>query len=112
MIIPADQLESTKTALRELVDERTSASHGDYTDEEIAKDDLDLGDIEKIRTVHDVFMFLRDQGERDVFVEYASCLDPLDGFKVDGKEWPDEEDEDAFRQYLTKTYGIAPKEFP
>jgi hypothetical protein len=46
-----DQLESAKAILRDLIDERTSALHNDYTDEEIANDDLDLGDIEKIKTV-------------------------------------------------------------
>lgn len=112
MTIPVDQLESTMTILRELVYERTSAPHGDYTDEETANDDLDLRDIEKIKTVHDAFMFLRDQGQRIFFVEYASCLDPLHGFKVQGKEWPHDEDEKSFRNYLTETYGITKKDFP
>jgi hypothetical protein len=31
---------------------------------------------------------------------------------VDGKEDPDAEDETAFRDYLQRTYGINPREFP
>ena len=45
-------------------------------------------------------------------MEYQSCLDPLDGFKVEGKKWPDETDEPAFGAYMTATYGLAPKEYP
>lgn len=111
MKIPADQLESTKTALRDLIDERGSGPWGEESDEELGQDQQDREDIDRIETVRDVYRFLRDQGDRTVFVEYASCLDPLDGFKVEGKEWPDEEDEEAFREYLTATYGIAKKEF-
>jgi len=111
MKIPANQLESTKTALRYLIDERTSSPFGGYSDEELSRDDQDYEDIERIETVIDVYRFLRDQGDREYFVEYASCLDPLDGFQVEGKECPDEEDEEAFRAYLTDTYGIEKKEF-
>jgi hypothetical protein len=111
MKIPADRLKSTKTALRHLIDERTSSPFGGYSDEELGRDDQDHEDIERIETVFDAYQFLRDQGDRTVFVEYASCLDPLDGFKVEGKEEPDEDDEEAFREYLTATYGIAKKEF-
>ena len=111
MELPADLLESTKTALRHLIDERTSAPWASYSDEEVARDDQDYEYIEKIKTVFDVYQFLRDQGAQTIFVEYASCLDPLGGFKVMGKEEPDEDDEKAFRAYLTKTYGIAKKEF-
>lgn len=111
MKISADQLESTKTALRHLIDERASSPWGGDSDEESGRDDQDYEDIERVETVFDVYRFLRDQGDRECFVEYASCLDPLDGFKVEGKEWPDEEDEEAFREYLTATYGINKKEF-
>jgi hypothetical protein len=110
MKIPADQLESTKTALRHLIDERTSSPFGGYSDEDLDRCDQDYEDIERLETVFDVYRFLRSQGARTVFIEYASCLDPLDGFKVEGKE-PDEDDEEAFREYLTATYGIAKKEF-
>jgi len=49
---------------------------------------------------------LQQQGGRRLLVEYASCLDPLGGFKVEGKEDPDESDEEAFRNYLKNTYGL------
>jgi hypothetical protein len=110
--IPANQLDGTKTALRHLLDERTSAPCASYSDEDLQQDDQDYEDIDKIKTVLDVFTFLRDQGGQECFVEYASCLDPLGGFKVEGKGWPDAEDEDAFRNYLTTTYGIPKKDFP
>ena len=111
MKLPRHWLESAKQTLCYLVDERTSG-FGGYGDEEIATDNQDYEDIKKIETVWDVFIFLRDQGSRTYFVEYQSCLDPLDGFKVEGKEWPDLTDEPAFRAYMTATYGIAPKEYP
>ncbi len=113
MDIPLDQLESTKMALGHLVDERTTW-FGGYSDEERSTDDQDYEDIEKIKTVYDVFRFLRDQGGRTVFVEYASCLDPLGGFKVAGKsdDEIDERDEEAFRAYLRNVYRIPKKEFP
>jgi hypothetical protein len=111
MKIPADRLESTKTALRHLIDERTSAPWASYGDEDVAQDDQDYEDIDKIKTVFDVYQFLRDQGRRTVFVEYASCLDPLSGFKVTGEEEREGDEEDAFRAYLTQTYGIPKKEF-
>jgi len=112
MEIPADQLEGVKTALDHLIQERTSAPWASYSDDELNRDKRDCEDIEGIKTVRDVFEFLRDQGGQTVFVEYASCLDPLGGFKVDGKEYPDEEDEEAFRSYLVATYNIPKKEFP
>lgn len=105
-------LESTKRALRHLIDERTSAPWASYSDEELARDEQDYEDIDKLKTVHEVFEFLRDQGGRTHFVEYAQCLDPLSGFSVEGKEWPDANDEQAFRAYLIKTYGIEKKNFP
>ncbi len=111
MKIPDDQLESTKQCLRHLIDERSSAPWASYSDEDLATDDQDYEDIERITTVSEVFMFLRDQGSREVFVDYASCLDPLDGFEVYGKEYPDEDDEEAFRNYLSETYGIKKSEF-
>ncbi len=97
--------------LRCLVDERTSAPWASYSDEDLEHDQQDYEDVEKIETVLDVLRFLRDQGSQNLFVEYASCLDPLGGFKVVDKECPDEEDEEAFREYLTATYGIGKKEF-
>jgi hypothetical protein len=111
MKIPEDQLESTKECLRHLVDERTSAPWASYSGDDLAIDEQDYEDIEHITTVLDVFLFLRDQGRREYFVEYASCLDPLGSFKVSGKEWPDEDDEEAFRDYLSETYGIKKSEF-
>lgn len=110
--IPRSELESTKCRLRELIDERTSASWADYDDEDISQRDQDLEDIEKLETVLDVLRFIRDQGGQNCLVEWISCLDPKDGFSVEGKEWPDEEDEDAFRSYLVNTYGIMNEEFP
>jgi hypothetical protein len=57
------------------------------------------------------FFFCETKEGREYFVEYASCLDPLGSFKVSGKEWPDEDDEEAFRDYLSETYGIKKSEF-
>ena len=111
MKIPDNEIESTKQCLRRLIDERTSAAWALYSDEDLETDNQDYEDIESIETVFDVFMFLRDQGSVGSFVEYASCLDPLGSFNVVGKEWPDEDDEEAFRNYLTETYGIKKSEF-
>jgi hypothetical protein len=114
MKIPARQLKRTKTALRNLITERGSPPWpwGDGgSAEELRKDQQDLEQIDRIETVRDVFQFLREQGDRTVFVKYASCLDPLGGFKVEG-EVDLKEDEEDFREYLTATYGIGKSEFP
>jgi hypothetical protein len=36
-------------------------------------------------------------------------LDPLDQFAIPGKEYPEERDEGAFRDYLRTTYGVNPQ---
>ncbi len=110
MKIPADRLKRTKNALRLLIDERTSAPWAIYSDEDLARGDRDYEEIESIETVFDVHQFLRDLGITN-FVEYASCLDPLSGFKVTGEEEREGDEEEAFRAYLTQTYGIPKKEF-
>jgi hypothetical protein len=113
MKIPARQLKRTKTALRNLITERGFeewAWGGGGSDEERRKEEQDFEQIDGIQTVRDVFRFLREQGDRTVFVKYASCLDPLGGFKVEGDL--DKEDEEDFREYLTATYGIGKNEFP
>lgn len=107
MTIPEDELAQIRRQLTHLIDERSSDD-----DDEIETDEQDLEDIQSLKTVLDVFRFLRDQGGRTCFVEWASCLDPLSKFVVDGKEDPDAEDETAFRDYLQRTYGINPREFP
>jgi hypothetical protein len=117
MKIPARQLKRTKTALRNLINERGSNRwpwpFGDGgSDDELRKDQEDLEQIDRIQTVRDVFRFLREQGDRTFFVKYASCLDPLGGFKVEGEVDLDKEDEEDFREYLTATYGIGKNEFP
>ena len=112
MKIPPDELESTKDSLRRLIDERTSAPWAEYDDDELSQDNQDYEDIDGIETVFDVLMFLRDQGGRTVLTEYNSCLDPLGKFEPSNGEYVDESDEVAFREYLSKTYGIDPKEFP
>jgi hypothetical protein len=106
MQIPPDRLESTRQALHNLVDERTSAPWADYSEEDLNTDEQDRNDIERIKTVADVLDWLLHQGARTTLVEWASCLDPLDGFRVEGKEYPDEADEEAFRAYLRQTYGL------
>ena len=106
MQIPPDRLESTRQALHNLVDERTSAPWADYSEEDLNTDEQDRNDIERSKTVADVLDWLLHQGARTTLVEWASCLDPLDGFRVEGKEYPDEADEEAFRAYLRQTYGL------
>lgn len=112
MTIPEDQIDDVRQQLTWLIDERTSAQWVSYSDEEIESDQQDVEDIQNLKTVLDVLRFLRDQGDRTCFVEWASCLDPLSRFVVDGKEEPDAEDETAFRDYLQRTYGIHQREFP
>lgn len=107
MQIPPDKLEWTKRALDNLVDERSSAPWADYSEEDLSRDEQDREDIEKIQAVADVLEWLQHQGGRTLLIEYASCLDPLGGFKVEGKEDPDEDDEDAFRAYLKTTYSVT-----
>lgn len=107
MLIPPDRLEWTKRALHNLIDERSSAPWADYSEDDRDRDQQDREDIEKIQTVVDVLKWLQQQGGRTLLVEYASCLDPLGGFKVEGKESPDESDEKAFRDYLKNTYGLS-----
>ena len=106
MQIPPAQLESTKQALHNLIDELSSAPWADYSEEDFSRDAQDLEDIEKIQTVADVLNWLQQQGGRALLVEYASCLDPLGGLKVEAKVNPDESDEAAFRDYLRKTYNL------
>jgi len=106
MHIPSERLESTKRALHNLVDERMSAAWADYSEEDLNTDEQDREDIEHIKTVADVLDWLLHQGRRTTLVEWASCLYPLDGFRVEGKEYPDETDEGAFRDYLRQTYGL------
>jgi hypothetical protein len=106
MHIPPERLESTKQALHNLVDERTSAPWADYSEEDLNTDEQDRADIERIKTVTDVLSWLLHQGSRKTLVEWASCLDPLDGFRVEGKEHPDEADEEAFRAYLRAIYSL------
>ena len=112
MTIPEDQIDDVRQQLTWLIDERTSAQWASYSDEEIESDQQDLEDIQNLKTVLDVLRFLRDQGDRTCFVEWASCLDPFSRFVVDGKDDPDAEDETAFRDYLQRTYGINQREFP
>ncbi len=106
MQIPPDQLEFTKQALHNLVDERTSAPWADYSEEDVNTDEQDREDIERIKTVADVLDWLLHQGRRTTLVEWASCLDPLDGFKLEEQQYPDENNEHAFRTYLRKTYNL------
>jgi hypothetical protein len=106
MHIPPERLESTKQALHNLVDERTSAPWADYSEEDLNTDEQDRNDIERIKTVADALHWLLHQGARTTLVEWTSCLDPLDGFRVEGKEYPDEADEEAFRAYLRATYSL------
>ena len=112
MTIPEDQIDDVRQQLTLLIEERTSAQWASYDDEEIESDQQDLEDIQSLKTVLDVFRFLRDQGQRTCMVEWASCLDPLGGFVVEGKEDPGPEDEEAFRNYLQRTYSVAACEFP
>ena len=106
MQIAPDQLEFTKLARHNFVDDRTSASWADYSEEDLSKDAQDREDIERIPTVADVLEWLQHRGGRTLLVEYASCLDPLGGFKVEGKEDTDESDEKTFRAYLKNTYKL------
>ncbi len=112
MTIPEDQIDDVRQQLTWLIEERTSAQWASYDDEETESDEQDIEDIQSLKTVLDVFRFLRDQGGRSCFVEWASCLDPLGGFVVEGKDDPGPEDEEAFRNYLQQTYAIAESEFP
>ncbi len=107
MEIPADRLTAIKQTLHNLVDERTSAPWASYSEDELSRDEQDREDIERIKTVGDVYHWLRDQGGRTTFVEWSHCLDPLDDFKVDGRDSPDERDEKAFRAYMKKTYSLS-----
>jgi len=112
MTIPEDELAQIRQQLTHLIDERSSARWSSDDDDEMETDEQDLEDIQSLKTVLDVFRFLRDQGSRTCFVEWAPCLDPLSRFVVDGKEEPDAEDETAFRDYLQRTYDINQREFP
>jgi hypothetical protein len=112
MTIPEDQLAPIRRQLTGLIAERSSAPWAAYDDEDLESDNQDLEDILELKTVLDVLRFLRDQGGRTCFSEWVSCLDPVDGFVVDGKDDPDAEDETAFREYLQRAYGINPREFP
>ena len=112
MTIPDEQLDPIRRQLTSLIAERSSAPWASYDDEELESDEQDLEDIRGLKTVLDIFRFLRDQGGRTCFVEWTSCLDPLDGFAADGKDDPDAGDEKAFRAYLQRTYGIDAREFP
>jgi len=112
MTIPEDQIDDVRQQLTWLIDERTSAQWASYDDEEIESDQQDLEDIQSLKTVLDVLRFLRDQGDRTCFVEWASCLDPLGGFVVEGKDDPEPQDETAFRDYMQRTYNITASEFP
>lgn len=105
-MIPESRLSEIKISLRQLVQERTSAPWVGYGDEEVAQDDYDLDEIEGIRSVGDVVRFLGDIFPEAPLIEFRSCIDYRDGFSVEGKEFPDEEDEDAFRDYLEKEYGV------
>jgi len=105
--IPQARLPVVKSALNRLVDERTSAPWASYSAEDLALDTQDREDIERIRTVADVYEWLKERGQQTAFVEWSHCLDPLQEFRVEGKEWPDENDEAAFRAYLRQTYGLA-----
>jgi hypothetical protein len=107
MEIAKDRLTAIKQSLHNLVDERTSAPWASYSEDELARDEQDREDIERIKTVGDVYQWLRDQGGRTTFIEWLHCLDPLNGFKVDAEGPPDERDENAFRRYLRATYGVA-----
>lgn len=112
MTIPERQIDDVRQQLSWLIEERTSAQWASYDDEEIESDQHDLEDIQSLKTVLDVLRFLRDQGGRTCMVEWASCLDPLGGFVVEGKEDPEPEDEKAFRDYMQRTYSISANEFP
>lgn len=109
--IPAKDLESTKMALCHLISERSSAPWATYDDDDLSQDEQDYEDIEGVESVLDVYRFLRDQGDREIFVEYATCLDPLGGFQLKDGVDPNDDDERAFRKYLQKTYKIPPSEF-
>ena len=104
--VSPDQIEKIKYGLHNLVSERTSSLLGGYSDEELAKDDYDHEEIDRIKTLQDVLTFLIDSCRAYVLVNYATYLDPLRGFKVAGKEDFDEDDEPDFVEYLTETYGI------
>ena len=68
MQIPPAQLESTKQALHNLIDELSSAPWADYSEEDFSRDAQDLEDIEKIQTVADVLNWLQQQGGRALLV--------------------------------------------
>ena len=113
MKIPEEQLESTIACLRGLIEEREGlwGAYDDDDDEAYNHDNQDYEDAGSVTTVLDVLRWLRDQGSRTEMVEYDSCLDPLGKFDVE--KVPDDEDsEKVFREYLTRTYSIDPKEFP
>ena len=103
MKIPEDKLESTKRMLRYIVDERTSAPWASYSEEELAMDEQDYEDIEKVKSVQDLADILLDQLSRDCLFEYACNLDILGKFK---ERYGDERDEKEFRKFLNKTYDI------
>lgn len=72
----------------------------------------DLEGIESLKTVLDVFRFLRDQGGSTYFAGWDSCLDPLCGFVVQEKDDPDSGDEPVLRKYLNQSYNIYSKTIP
>jgi hypothetical protein len=109
MKIPEDKLERIKENLRWLVDERTSApwAAGSYSDSELAQDEQDYEDIERLTTVEQVLSFLQDEGGQRGMLEWCWALDPLGGFNVDDVD----ADEESFIEYMTKTYGIPKSKF-
>lgn len=113
MKIPEEQLESTIDCLRGMISDREGlwGAYDDDDDEAYNHDNQDYEDAGSVTTVLDVLRWLRDQGSRTEMVEYDFCLDPIGKFDVE--KVPDDEDaEKAFREYLTRTYSIDPKEFP
>lgn len=106
MKLPPSTLKQAKRSLNHLVDERTSGLGG-YTAAELAMDEQDREDIDRIDTVADVYNWLRFQGQQEEFVVWVDILDPLGKFEPEDGDCPTAGDENAFRDYLRSTYGLS-----
>jgi hypothetical protein len=102
MKLPPKILERSKRSLNHLVDERTSGLGG-YTAAELAMDEQEREDIDRIQTVADVYNWLRFQGQQDEFLVWIDILDPLEQF--DDSRISGANEETAFKAYLKSTYG-------
>ena len=86
-----------------IVDERTSEPWANYSEEELAMDEQDYEDIEKIISVQDLANILLDQFSQNCLFECACSLDILGKFE---EKYGDERDEKEFRKFLTETYDV------